>query len=123
MFVVVEGLLRVSMPAADGRDVLGDDLHPGSIFGEFSLLTGEPRSATVPRSSTAWSTRSARTTCSRSSRRAPELAQELSRILAERQDRSRALAAGGTEPHPPARPGPGVILDRLRAFFGLSEGA
>ena len=46
MFVVAEGLLEVSV-AKDGAAVRLARLEPGEFAGEMSLLTGEPRSATI----------------------------------------------------------------------------
>ena len=46
MFVLAEGLVSVRIAQDDGElDVAA--LSPGQFFGEMSLLTGEPRSATV----------------------------------------------------------------------------
>lgn len=45
LFLLVEGLLEVVLPVAGGTRI--DELPPGSYFGEMSLMTGEPRSATV----------------------------------------------------------------------------
>ena len=47
LFVVVEGAVEVVLRRADGSEVnLGTRPH-GTVLGEMSLLTGEPRSATV----------------------------------------------------------------------------
>jgi CRP-like cAMP-binding protein len=48
MFVLVEGLLEVRSDLENGRkQVRVKSLEPGEFFGEMSLLTGEPRAATV----------------------------------------------------------------------------
>jgi small-conductance mechanosensitive channel/CRP-like cAMP-binding protein len=47
MFIIAEGLLTVSLRQHDGSMLSVADLVPGQFFGERSLLTGEPRSATV----------------------------------------------------------------------------
>jgi hypothetical protein len=122
MFVVIEGLLQVAVPGPGDRMIKGDDLYPGSIFGEFSLLTGAPRSATI----TPFVDSVVYEICKEDLQpvltACPELAHQLSRILAERQNRTRVLVAHETEPHLAGRPTPGPILDKLRAFFGLPEG-
>lgn len=46
MFVIVRGNVKVQIPEADGQKVI-NRLGPNDFFGEMSLLTGEPRSATV----------------------------------------------------------------------------
>lgn len=47
LFLVVSGKLRVVVADADGREHLVRELGRGENVGEMSLLTGEPRSATV----------------------------------------------------------------------------
>ncbi|MDA7664106.1 cyclic nucleotide-binding domain-containing protein [bacterium] len=47
MYILVEGLLEVHATSDDGTEVKIGILTPGQFFGEMSLLTGEPRSATV----------------------------------------------------------------------------
>ena len=48
MFLLVEGLLSVSIPKPDsGEEVQVARLIPGTYFGEMSLLTGDARTATV----------------------------------------------------------------------------
>jgi len=47
LFVVVEGAVEVMLRREDGRDWAVDTMAPGAVVGEMSLLTGEPRSATV----------------------------------------------------------------------------
>ena len=46
LFVLVEGLLEVSMPTEGEKQHLSF-LRPGSFLGEMALLTGEKRSADV----------------------------------------------------------------------------
>jgi len=47
MFVLTEGLLHVFVDGLNGAQVRVGQVLPGDFFGEMSLLTGEPRSATV----------------------------------------------------------------------------
>ena len=46
MYVVQRGLVRISKRIGDGEKVLSA-LGPGEFFGEMSILTGKPRSATA----------------------------------------------------------------------------
>ena len=47
LFVVVEGTVEVLLRRADGTEVNLGTRPNGTVLGEMSLLTGEPRSATV----------------------------------------------------------------------------
>ena len=47
LFVLAEGELEVLLRQDDGEDVLVDTMGKGAVVGEMSLLTGEPRTATV----------------------------------------------------------------------------
>jgi CRP-like cAMP-binding protein len=47
LFVIADGELEVMLRGDDGEDVLVDTMSKGAVVGEMSLLTGEPRSATV----------------------------------------------------------------------------
>ena len=47
MFIITEGVVKVSVQTPAGDVVPVRDLTTGDYFGEMSLMTGEPRSATV----------------------------------------------------------------------------
>lgn len=47
LFILAEGELEVLVRQPDGHDLAVATLDTGAVFGERSLLTGEPRSATV----------------------------------------------------------------------------
>ncbi len=47
LYVLVSGRLGVRIRQAQGPDVFIDELEPGAIIGEMSLLSGRPRTATV----------------------------------------------------------------------------
>jgi CRP/FNR family transcriptional regulator, cyclic AMP receptor protein len=45
LMAVLSGRVRISMPTADGHEVVLSIVQPGEIFGEMGLLDGQPRSA------------------------------------------------------------------------------
>lgn len=47
LFVVADGDVEVLLRREDGKDVFVETMGRGEVIGEFSLLTGEERSATV----------------------------------------------------------------------------
>ncbi|PEQ14287.1 cyclic nucleotide-binding protein [Novosphingobium sp. PC22D] len=53
VFIVLEGTLRVELVSRNGREIILDDLAVGDLFGEFSALDDQPRSATVTATSKA----------------------------------------------------------------------
>jgi CRP/FNR family cyclic AMP-dependent transcriptional regulator len=42
---VLAGAVKISVPSADGRDIVLTIMHEGDIFGEIALLDGHPRTA------------------------------------------------------------------------------
>lgn len=47
LYVLVEGMMKVSVASGDGQELLIATLRPPDVFGELSLLDGGPRSASV----------------------------------------------------------------------------
>jgi CRP/FNR family cyclic AMP-dependent transcriptional regulator len=47
LFIVLAGLARVSMVAANGREIILDYAEPGAVLGEIAFLDGGERTASV----------------------------------------------------------------------------
>ena len=45
MMAIVAGTVRISLPAANGKEIILADLVAGELFGEIAMLDGKPRSA------------------------------------------------------------------------------
>lgn len=124
LLIVVEGVLDVwrEAPANGGGRTWLNAVGPGAAIGEFSLLTGEPRSATVTVKRDAVLLEIGRDALAPILERRPELVEALGRTLAERRARADALAAAAA-PTDPARDhaaeGEGRLGQRIKAFFGL----
>ena len=121
LFFVAEGALEVRVADGNAPEMAVDCLAAGDIFGEISLLTGEPRHATVIALTAALLYEVRKANLAPLLRRRPELGEALAAIMAERQQwnvdrlraRDHALNAG-------AAPSSAEILRRLRSFFGLA---
>lgn len=94
-------------------------LRPGDLFGEMSLLTGQPRSASVVACTDSVVFELARSHLDPVLRRRPELAERLAELMAERQSRNAAETNRQQGAAPPAAVESQALLTRLRGFFGL----
>ncbi|HEY0522145.1 MAG TPA: mechanosensitive ion channel family protein [Stellaceae bacterium] len=125
MFVLAEGLLEVRL-AKDGAEIAVARVQPGEFVGEMSLLTGEPRSATVAAATDTLGYEIAREHLAPLLAERPALSEAISRIVAARrlnmadalsragQDRAAAEAA--------TLSAAAQILQRMRFLFrGLFE--
>lgn len=122
LFVIDRGRVTVSKYDPDDGDILRlAVLEAGSFFGEMSLLTGEPRSATVQAEGGCDVVVLTRRELQPVLAADPQIAEKLSKVLAER---SAATAAALAEPRAHERAGKSddetSILSRIRDFFRLS---
>jgi hypothetical protein len=112
LYLVLEGVLDVR--STDRRH---DSIGPGETVGEFALLTGEPRSATVTARTDALVAELTRSDLEPLFERNHALPEALARILAERRRRGetieRAKAPDGGEAERLS------ILEKVRRAFGL----
>jgi len=119
MFLIVEGRCVVSAHG-DGRSSRRVAvLEPGSAFGEISLLTGEPRIATVRALTEATLVEIDKATLAPLLEASPSLAEKLETIILER----RRETADRLETAPGADPllEPTTLRTRIRRFFGLAN--
>lgn len=93
LFIVEEGEVSVRV-AAEGLEKEVARLGPGSFFGEMSLLTGEPRSATVVASVDALCYRLERGPAEELLQRRPDLAESMADVLAKRKVELAAVREG-----------------------------
>ena len=93
LYLVISGEVAVRV-AKDGIDTEVARLGPGSFFGEMSLMTGEPRSATVAALADVQCYRLDATAFRDLLARRPQLAEPIARLLAERRANLAAVTEG-----------------------------
>jgi CRP-like cAMP-binding protein len=121
LFVLVEGLLSVLRRGDDGVEWPASTLVPGDAFGEFSLLTGERRSATVVPKGDAVVYEITKQDLEPILHRHRDLVRQLGWILAQRQMRQHVEGRPGHPANAGASPAAHVWLERVQAFFSLGR--
>jgi CRP-like cAMP-binding protein len=123
MYVVVEGLLHVFAPV-NGAEMKVAQIVPGQFFGEMSLLSGDPRSATVRAGTDTVAFEIGRASVKALMELRPEVAAEIAQVVAERRlgNSSRKwvtseVSKSGETPASFAM----HLLGKMRNLFGLSE--
>lgn len=119
LYLLEDGVASVRL--SDGlaeREVA--KMSGGSFFGEMSLLTGEPRSATVIAETDVECFRLDKATFQRVIEKRPELMKEVAARLAERRENLRATREGmSADARKQKEPSDVDLLDRMMRFFGL----
>lgn len=118
MFVLVEGLVYV-FAEKDGTDVKVAQVVPGQFFGEMSLLTGEPRSATVTAASDTVAYEITKEHMSALLTARPALMEHMSRVVAERKLRNVEALEHTTRQQREERKTTMArqVMARMKAFF------
>jgi|SRR5581483_635880 len=117
MFLLIRGQVDVRM-RRDGHTSSVAKMGAGACFGEMSVLTGEPRNATVAAIEELEVVEITKTAVARLLSANPDVIGRLSELLAERQSANQQLATVATGAEQAAsRAG---MLRRLRGFFQLT---
>ena len=121
MFIIAEGLLTVSLRQPDGSELTVADLAPGQFFGERSLLTGEPRSATVTCAADCTVVEVGKDAIATLLQANGALVETFSRAALERQLHNGAATALSEQRQLEARikAATGPFMSRLKSFFSL----
>lgn len=120
MFVVIEGLLQANIaftPDADPTRV--GQIRAGEFFGEMSLLTGEPRSATVVAATDVLLYELTKSNMDSIFMQRPELAEDISLLVARRRLANDAAYARATASEQATQETSLAreILAKIRSFF------
>ncbi|MCC6807365.1 MAG: mechanosensitive ion channel [Deltaproteobacteria bacterium] len=122
LYILVEGRVRVILEGEDGSKKYVAELVPGTCFGEMGLMTGEPRAATIEAISDIMCYRLDRESFLDILQSRPEVAEDLSKLLAQRRLELEAVQddlAGEVSAKRRAQT-EADLLDKIRDFFGLS---
>jgi small-conductance mechanosensitive channel len=115
LYLLAEGILDVAIDRGE-LGVVRDRIAPGDVFGEMSLLTGQPRSATVTAALDAVIYEIRRDDLDPILRHRPAIADGLALVMAEHQARSTTFDRQPGQASPPGRDD---LLARLRLLFHL----
>src|SRR5881392_3759648 len=121
MFVMLRGAANV-LVSKNGSKIQVATLGSGDCFGEMSLLTGEPRSATVRADADCYVMEIGKPVMAEVLRAAPECLVQLSELLAQRKMETEGVLkeAGRAGEHTlKERQYTATFLQRLRTFFQL----
>jgi small-conductance mechanosensitive channel/CRP-like cAMP-binding protein len=121
MFIMLRGTAAVSI-AKNGTGVRVGVMREGDCFGEISLLTGEPRSATVRAESDCEVLEVSKPIMAEVLRESPQCLSGLSELLAKRKLEGEGIVKDATQPHDQEKKESefrASFLRRLRTVFEL----
>jgi len=122
LYIITRGEAEVSI-AVDGTSEKVSTLHAGDFFGEMGMMTGEPRAATVSALSDVECYRLDKESFHHILHRRPEIAEDISHVLARRRVELEALRGELTEEamRLKMQNTQGALLTRIRNFFMLDD--
>ncbi len=116
MFILVEGLCDVLATSEKGEKINVGQISPGQYFGEMSLLTGEPRSATVVANTECLIYVIAKELLEKIFRNRPEAVKRISETVAERRMKTtQTIQLSGMSKESLGE----QILHGIKSFFGI----
>lgn len=123
LYILAEGRADVSVAPKDGEPVKVAELVPGNFFGEWSLLTGEPRHATVVATAPVLAYRLDREIFRQVLEMRPALTEEISGILARRRSETDGVLEklDATTRATRLVASKSSIMSKIRGFFGLDQ--
>ena len=117
MFIITEGEVTVSVKAPEKERVQLRRLQVGEYFGEMSLMTGEPRSATVTAIAETRVFEVTRTSFREILEQQPSLLEKLGETIHRRLIEREEAVEGARSQH--LGETPSDILTSIKEFFGL----
>jgi CRP-like cAMP-binding protein len=123
MYLILEGRVEVLGKCVDSSPILLAQLNPGECFGELSLMTGEPRAATVRAISDVLVLEIRKADLSPLIAQNPELAERLGSLLEQRRKAgAETLHHAQSHAHLTTKSSPETrsLATRIRNFFASS---
>lgn len=117
MYVIIRGAVKVQIPENDYQKTIGT-LRENDFFGEMSLLTGEPRTASVIATEESEVLRIDKEGLKPIFESNPTLVNAVSELVEERRELLRAQAEVAAKEEEASRTKKGVMTS-IRGFFGL----
>jgi small-conductance mechanosensitive channel/CRP-like cAMP-binding protein len=120
LYIILEGDTSVRVTTDRGLEREVARLGPGQILGEMSLLTGQPRQATIVATSDVEGFRLDKGAFEAVIRERPDVAESMAKLLEERRRQlDDAVHDGDATPEQSRREAETALLSRIRDFFGL----
>lgn len=122
MFMIVAGSARVSIHAEDGSEKVVARLSAGDVFGEMSLLTGDPRTASVMAEDAVILVAVSKGALLPILSARPEFAEKIAEIITLRKQglgRAQAESALEASQGAEAKSATQSLLGRIRSFFRI----
>ncbi len=120
LYIILEGDTSVRVTTDRGLDREVARLGPGQILGEMSLLTGQPRQATIVAVSDVEGFRLDKAPFEAIIKRRPDVAEGMAKLLEERRRQLDDAVHDGAPPDTEQRAeDERALLSRIRDFFGL----
>ncbi len=121
LYIIIEGEASIRVTTSGGTQLEVGRSKAGSFFGEMSLMTGEPRAATVVALSDVECYRLDSEAFQRVLERRPELVESLAGMLAERRLQLEQAREKSARPSQPAELAHTTqqFVQKMRRFFGL----
>jgi len=121
LYVLVGGECEVWFETSAGARRSIATIAPGNVFGEMGMMTGDPRRATVTARTDAECYRLDKAGFQDILRSRPAIAEEISRVLAERETQLVAVSDAARADAANVRSRSATLLERMRSYFGLNE--
>ena len=121
LYLLIEGCADVVAEGPEGDTARVAELGPGDFFGEMGLMTGEPRAATIIARTAVDAYRLDKAAFQEVIRSRPEIAEDVSSVLAQRRTELEAVREGLSAQAARRRltAARSDLLKQIRGFFGL----